>query len=227
MESHINKPLPPDEIQVDPSTEKKLRRSLLFIALAGLLAPCGFCWFSSQVETIELVLIPVVLGLIVLFYTLYTFYQRQQRQDLAPPLWRVGTVFLALLISTGLALLWLLRVVGWQTPSGLLIAGLGIWSLFLAGRRVWESWKFSRQAVVEEARDVELDMISIRGSHPIYPELVYRYAGGYRGRLRSDRIHRLAAEIRKAIENSRFTVVVKYLPEDPRVHRLENWRIEN
>ena len=69
-------------------------------------------------------------------------------------------------------------------------------------------------------------MISIRGSHPVYPQLVYRYAGDYRSQLRNERIHRNAAEIRQAIEDGRFRVIIKYLPDEPRVHRLESWTIE-
>ena len=226
MEPYLNNHTSQDDLPTDPTTEKKLRRGLYYVALAGLLAPCGMCWISTQVEAFEVVLLPSVLGLIVFAFTLYTLYQRQQQQDLAPPLWRVSLIFAALAGAAILALIWLLRSAGWDSISAYLILALGIWSLILAGRRVWESYSFFRQGIAEEADWVELDMVSIRGSHPIYPQLNYRYAGDYRGQLRNDRVHRLAAEIREALENDRLKVIIKYLPEDPRVHRLEKWWIE-
>lgn len=226
MEPFSNNPTSQGEIPTDPSSEKKIRQGLYFIALAGLIAPCGMCWLSTQVEVFEVILIPSVLGLIVLAFSIYTFYQRQQQQDLAPPLWRVGLVFGILAGAAALALVWMSRAAGWSSWAIYLVLALGLWSLFLAGRRVWESWSFSSQGTLEEATGVELDMVSIRGSHPIYPQLVYRYAGEYRGQLRTDRIHRQAAKIRQAIEAGRFKVMVKYLPDDPRVHRLEKWWIE-
>lgn len=226
MEPYLNKPTAQEEIPTDPTSEQKIRRSLYIIALVGLLAPCGMCWYSTQVAAFEVVLIPSVLSLIVFPFSIYTFYQRQQRQDLAPPLWRVGLIFSALAGASTLALVWLVRSVGWGGASIYLVLALGLWSLFLAGRRVWESWSFSQQGVQENAGEIELDMVSIRGSHPIYPQLNYRYAGEYRGQLRSDRVHRQIVEIREAIEAGRLRVTVKYLPEDPRVHRLEKWWIE-
>jgi hypothetical protein len=226
MDLYPNNPTPGDDLPADPTTEKKLRRSLYIVALAGLIAPCGLCWISTQVEAFEVVLLPSVLGLIVFAYSIYTLYQRQQRQDLAPPLWRVMLVFGILAGAATLTLIWLLRSTDWGSVSPYLILALGIWSLILAGRRVWESWSFSRQGLLKEADWVELDMVSIRGSHPIYPQLNYRYAGEYRGQLRNDRVHRKVAEIREAVEKDRLKVMVKYLPDDPRVHRLEKWWIE-
>lgn len=217
---------PGEEIPSDPTSEKKIRRSLYFVALLSLVTPCGMCWFSTQVENFEVILIPSVLALIVLAFSIYTFYQRQQQQDLAPPLWRVSLVFAALAGATTMALVWLVRSAGWSSTSNYLVLALGGWSLFLAGRRIWESWSFSRRGVKENAEGVELDMVSIRGSHPIYPQLNYRYAKEYRGQLRNDRIHRQIVEIRDAIESGQLHVTVKYLPENPRVHRLEKWWIE-
>lgn len=215
----------PDEVPEDPGTQKVIRRSLLFLALFGLLAPCGLCWYSTSVEAFELILIPSLLAVPVALYSVYVFYQREQKQDLAPPLWRVLLIFLGWSLAVGLALLWLLRAAGWRNAPGAVILGLGTWSLLLAGRRVWESWSFSRRSVEEENDLAVLDMISIRGSHPIYPQLVYRYAENYRGQLRSDRIHKYAAEIQAAIKQGSFRVTVQYLPENPRVHRLKGWRI--
>lgn len=214
-----------EEVPPDPGTQKIIRRSLLAIALISLLSPCGLCWYSTRAEAPELILIPAVLGLVVTLYSVYTFYQREQKQDLAPTLWRVLLVFFLLLLFCTLALLWLLSAVGWRNGTGAVILALGAWSLFLAGRRVWESWTFSRRSVEEENDLAELDMISIRGSHPIYPQLVYRYADGYRGQLRSDRIHKYAAEIQQAIKEGKFRVTVQYLPDNPRVHRLKGWQI--
>jgi len=215
----------PEETAADPITQKDVRRTLLLVALAGLLAPCGLCWYSTRLETFEQVLIPGLLGLIVLFYTLYILYQREQRQDLAPPLWRVGLIMIILLALCGLALAWLISSVGWQLPSGPIILTLGAWSFFLAGRRVWESWSFSRLAVEEENDLAELKMISIQGSHPIHPQLTYRYAGKYRGQLTNNRIRNKTLEIRQAIEEGKFRVKTKYMPENPRVHRLLGWKI--
>lgn len=214
-----------NEIPSDPSTERVIRRGLLIFALVTLLAPCGLCWVSTTVETAELIVIPASLAAIVTLYSLYTFYMRSQNQDLAPPLWRVGLAFLALALAAGLALLWLLRSVGWRGTSGGIILALGVWSLFLAGRRVWESWTFLRRAVKEESNRVVLEMTSIRGSHPIYPQLVYRYAGEYRGQVRNDRIHKWVAEIQLAIQGGKLKVMVKYLPEKPQVHRFLGWKI--
>ena len=76
----------PEEIPADPTTQIKLRRSLLYIALAGLMAPCGLCWYSTRVQNIEQVLIPGLLGIIILIYTVFILYKREQKQDLAPPL---------------------------------------------------------------------------------------------------------------------------------------------
>jgi len=215
----------PEDIPADPTTQKDLRRTLLLVALAGLLVPSGLCWYSTQVETIEQILIPSLLGLIVLFYTLYNFYQREQRQDLAPPLWRVGLIMFILLALGSLALVWLISAVGWLLPSGPIILILGAWSLFLAGRRVWESWSFSRLAVEEENDLAELKMISIDGSHPIHPQLVYRYAGKFRGQLTNNRIRNKIPEIRRAIEAGKFQTKVKYLPDNPRIHRFLGWKI--
>ncbi len=226
MDLYPNTPNPTDDLPTDPTSEKKIRRSLYFVALVGLIAPCGMCWYSTRLEAFEVILIPSVLALIVLAYSIYTFYQRQQQQDLAPPLWRVSLVFAALAGASTLALVWLVRSVGWSSTSNYLVLALGVWSLFLAGRRMWESWSFSRRGIEEIAEEVELDMVSIRGSHPIYPQLNYRYAGEYRGQLRNDRVHRQIVEIREAIEAEHLVVTVKYLPEDPRVHRLEKWWIE-
>lgn len=215
----------PEEFPADPTTQKVVRRTLLLVALAGLLAPCGLCWYSTRLETFEQVLIPGLLGLIVLFYTLYIFYQREQRQDLAPPLWRVGLIMTILLSLTGLALVWLVSAVGWQPIPSSIIQVLGIWALFLSGRRMWESWSFSRLAVEEENDLAELKMISIQGSHPIHPQLAYRYAGKYRGQLTNNRIRNKTPEIRQAIEEGKFRVKVKYMPENPRVHRFLGWKI--
>jgi len=215
----------PEEIPADPTTQKDLRRTLLLVALASLLAPCGLCWYSTRVETFEQVLIPGLLGFIVLLYTLYILYQREQRQDLAPPLWRVIMVLVFLAGVPIIALVWLVSAVGWQPIPSSIIQVLGIWALFLSGRRVWESWSFTRGAIEEENDLVELKMISIQGSHPIHPQLVYRYAGKYRGELTNNRIRNKTPEILQAIEDGKFQVKVQYLPDNPRVHRFQGWKI--
>jgi hypothetical protein len=195
------------------------------MALISMMAPCGLCWYSSRAEAAELILIPSILGVLAAGYSIYIFYQREQKQDLAPPLWRVILIFLGWSVVDGLAILWLVTVVGWRVLTGAVLLGLSAWTLFLAGRRVWEAWSFSQHAVEEENNLAVLEMISIRGSHPIYPQLVYRYAAGYRGQIRSDRIHKYTAEIQKAIQEGEFQVTVQYLPDNPRVHRLKSWRI--
>ena len=214
-----------EEIPADPTTQKDLRRTLLLVALASLLAPCGLCWYSTRVETFEQVLIPGLLGFIVPLYTLYILYQREQRQDLAPPLWRVIMVLVFLAGVPIIALVWLVSAVGWQPIPSSIIQVLGIWALFLSGRRVWESWSFTRGAIEEENDLVELKMISIQGSHPIHPQLVYRYAGKYRGELTNNRIRNKTPEILQAIEDGKFQVKVQYLPDNPRVHRFQGWKI--
>jgi hypothetical protein len=214
------------EVPPDPESSFNLRRVLALIAGAGLLLPCGLCWYSTRVEAIESALIPGLLAVITVFYTLFTFYQREQKQDLAPPLWRVILVFILLLILCALALSWLLSALGWQPLPASLILALGGWSLFLSGRRVWGSWVFSRKATVEENGLAELKMISIEGGHPVHPQLVYRYAEGYRGQKRGGRIKGQLPQIREAINENKLRVMVKYLPEDPRVHRFMGWKIE-
>jgi hypothetical protein len=103
---------------------------------------------------------------------------------------------------------------------------MGAWGLYLAGRRVWKSRTFSSQSVLYEVDSIKMDMVSIKGSHPIYAQLVYRYAGDYRGELRNERVQRRMAEIRVAVEEGRLRAIVRYLPDEPRVHRLESWWIE-
>lgn len=219
-----NQPLP-EEQPADPTTQVKLRRSLLFLALAILLASCGLCWYSTRVQAIETLLIPGLLGIIILFYTLYTFYQREQKQDLAPPLWRVGLVLGTILVLIILALVWMRSSLGWHPVSGPVILALGAWALFLSGRRVWEAWSFLQRSVEEENNLAEIKMISIAGSHPIHPQLAYRYAEKYRGQIESNRIRNKTPEIIQAIADGKFLVKVKYLPENPRVHRLLGWKI--
>lgn len=215
----------PEEIPADPTTHKKLRRSLLYFALASLMAPCGFCWYSTRVRTIEQVLIPGVFGIIILIYTIYILYQREQKQDLAPPLWRVVIILGIMIAITTLVVIWLVVTIGWHKIAGPIILALGAWSCFLAGRRVWESWSFLRLAIEEETDLVELKMISINGSHPIHPQLVYRYAEKYRGQLRNSRIRRKLPEIRQAIEDDKIRVTVKYFPDNPRIQRFLGWKI--
>lgn len=215
----------PEELPADPTTNKKLRRSLFFIALIGLLAPCALCYYSTRVESIEQALIPTLVAAIIGLYTLYTLYQREQKQDLAPPLWRVILILILLASAPTLGLVWLVSAVGWQPLPGSIILVSGLWALFLSGRRVWESWSFSQQAVEEVNELVELQMISIAGSHPIHPQLAYRYAEKYRGQLQNNRIRRKLPEIRQAIEERKIRVKVQYLPENPRVHRFLGWKI--
>ena len=225
MENLNPTPQPQEEMPADPGTEKSLRRGLLLVALLILLAPCGLCWYSTTLEAVELALIPGLLGLVAALYSLYIFYQRAQKQDLAPPLWRTVLVFTLLALATGLALWWLLAMVGWRSGAGMAVLALGGWSLFLAGRRVWASWSFARRAVVEQDSQAVLEMVSIRGSHPIYPQLVYHYGGSYRGQLQNDRVHHQVGQLKEAIEAGKLRVIVEYLPEDPRVHRVKGWRI--
>jgi hypothetical protein len=225
METLNPNPISPQEPPADPGTEQALRRGLLAVAVIALLAPCGLCWYSTTLEAVELVLIPGILGLVAAGYTIYRFYQREQKQDLAPPLWRALLVFSLLALATGLALWWLLAMVGWRNGAGIAILVLGAWALILSGRRVWEAWSFSRQAVEEETDQVELEMVSIGDSHPIYPRLVYHYAGNYRGQLQNEELHHKIEEIRPAVSAGTLRVRVVYLPEDPRVHRVTGWRI--
>jgi hypothetical protein len=206
--------------------EKKLRRDLILIAIAGLLLPCGLCWASMYSTTFETTLIPLIHGSLVGLYTLFAFYQHEGEKDLTPRLWREVLVFCVLAGIAGLAITWLIRSVGWRFVPGILILVLGAWSQFLSGRRVWKSMSFSRQSVLHEVDSAELDMVSIRGSHPIYAQLVYRYAGDYRGQLRTDRIQYRMDQIQAAMEEGRFRAIVRYLPDNPQVHRLENWWIE-
>jgi len=215
----------PEDIPADPTTQKDLRRTLLLVALISLLVPGGLCWYSTQVETIEQVLIPGLLGLIVLFYTLYYLYQREQRQDLAPPLWRVGLIMIFLLALVSLALVWLISAVGWLLPSGPIILVLGAWSLFLAGRRVWESWSFYHRGIEEKNNLAEIKMISIAGGHPIHPQLVYRYAEKYRGQIENHQIRNKTPELLQAIQEGKLQVKVKYLPDNPKIHRFLGWKI--
>ena len=214
-----------EEIQADPTTQVKLRSSLLLLALAGLLAPCGLCWYSTRVQTIEQVLIPGLLGVVVLIYTIYILYQREQKQDLAPPLWKVILILATIAAIITLTIIWLLAAIGWHKISGPIILALGAWSFFLAGRRVWESWSFSRQSIEEENDLAELKMVRINDGHPIHPQLVYRYAEKYRGQFRNSQIRRKLPEIRQAISDGKLRVKVKYLPENPRVHRFLGWKI--
>jgi len=215
----------PEEIPADPITQIKLHRSLLYIALAGLLAPCGLCWYSTRVPNIEHILIPGLLGIILFIYTIFIIYKRELNQDLTPPLWRVIFVFILLLGAVALAVIWLTASIGWHHISGPAILVLGAWSFFLAGRRVWESWSFFHLAVFEENDQAELKMISIDGGHPIHPELAYCYAGKYRGQITNNRIRNKSPEIRQAIKDGKFRVVIKYLPKNPRVHRFLGWKI--
>jgi hypothetical protein len=213
------------EVQPDPESQFNLRRVLALIAILGLLLPCGFCWYSTRVEAIENALIPGLLGFIVTIYTLFNLYQKEQNQDQAPPLWRVGIVFLFLAGISATATTWLLAAAGWSDLPGFLILALGGWSLFLAGRRLWDSWQFFRLGVVEENNLTELKMISIEGGHPIHPLLEYRYANKYRGQKRSSPIRGKLPEIRQAIKDGKFQVAIKYLPDNPRVHRFMGWKI--
>jgi hypothetical protein len=215
----------PEEKPADPTTQRKLRRSLLYIALGSMLAPCGLCWYSTRVQSIEGVMIPGIFGLVILIYTFYILYQREQRQDLAPPIWRVGLVFVLLIAITTLTMIWLNSAIGWHRISGPAILIMSAWAFFLAGRRVWESWSFSRQAVVEENFLTELKMVSIKGSHPIHPQLAYRYAENYRGIISNNQIRNRTPQIIEAIDDGKFLVKVKYLPDNPRVHRFLGWRI--
>lgn len=214
-----------EEIQADPTTQIKLRRYLLFLALAGLLSPWILCWYSTRIQSSELLLIPGILGVMVLIYSIYILYQREQKQDLAPPLWQVLLIFTIVATLVILALIWLMAAIGWHKISGPIILILGAWSFFLAGRRVWESWSFSKRAVVEENDLTELKMISIKGSHPIHPQLVYRYAENYSGQIANIRIRNKTPEIMQAIAERKLQVKVKYLPENPRVHRFLGWKI--
>ncbi len=215
----------PGEVQPDPEAQFNLRRVLTLIAVLGLALPCGFCYYSTRVEAIENALIPGLLGFIVTIYTLFTLYQKEQNQDQAPPLWRVGLAFLLLTGSSATAIIWLLAAVGWGNIPGFVILGLGGWSLMLAGRRVRDSWQFSRLGIVEENNLTELMMISIEGGHPIHPQLEYHYAGTYRGQKRSSPIRGQLPEISQAIKDGKFQVMIKYLPENPRVHRFMGWKI--
>lgn len=218
-------PEPTDHL-TDPGLDKKLKRDLILIALAGLLIPCGLCWTSMRSNSFETTLIPLLQGFLVGGYTLFAFYQREQEKDLALPLWRELIALGILAGVTSLFLAWLVRSVGWSGLTGTLILVLGLWGLFLAGRRAWMSRSFSRQSVLYEVDRVKLDMVSIKGSHPIYAQLVYHYAGDYRGELQNNRVQRRMADIRTAIEEGRFRAIVRYLPDEPRVHRLESWWIE-
>jgi len=215
----------PEEVPADPTTQRDLRRILLYLALIGLLAPCGLCWYSTRVESIEQALIPTLAGLIIGVYTLFTLYQREQKQDLAPPLWRVILILILLAAVPIVAQVWLVSAVGWQPLASSIIQVLGLWGLFLSGRRVWESWRFSRMAVLEENDLVELKMISIDGGHPIHPQLIYRYADKYRGQKRSSRLRDQLPEVRQAIADGKLRVMVQYLPESPKVHRFLGWKI--
>jgi hypothetical protein len=210
----------------DQELDKKLKRDLILIALAGLLIPCGLCWTSMRSNSFETTLIPLLHGFLVGGYTLFAFYQREQEKDLALPLWRELLTFVVLAGISALFLAWLIRSVGWSGFTGTLILAMGLWGLFLIGRRIWLSRSFSRQSVLYEIDSIKLDMVSIKGSHPIYAQLVYRYAGDYRGELQNDRVQRRMAEIRTAIDEGRFRAIVRYLPDEPRVHRLESWWIE-
>jgi hypothetical protein len=222
----IDPHLPPqEELPADPTTQNELRSSLLLLALIGLTAPCILCWYSTRTESLEQVLIPGLMAGWVLVYTFYSQRQREQKQDLAPPLWRAGIDLGLQITATALALIWLVGSIGWHPISGPAILILGSWTFFLAGRRVWESWSFSRLAVREETALAKLEMISLDGGHPIHPQLVYRYAEKYRGECTNNRIRNKTPEIRQAIEQDKLRVSVKYLPENPRVHRFLGWKI--
>lgn len=213
------------EIPPDPEAQFNLRRVLALIAGIGLILPCGLCWYSTRIEAIESALIPGLFSIIILTYTLFTFYQKEQKQDLAPPLWRVILVFLILILLPALALSWLISTLAWQPIPGIIILVLAGWSLFLSGRRVWGSWIFARQGIVEESDQVELKMISIEGGHPIHPELVYYYAGHFRGQKRGGQIKGQLPAIREALKDQKLRVLIKYLPGNPRVQRFQGWKI--
>ena len=215
-----------NQVPTEKGLENKLKRDLLWIALAGLLLPCGLCWASLRSTSFETTLIPLLEGTIVGGYSLYAFNQRENEKDLTLPLWKETLSFSFLAGFTGLALAWLIRSVGWSGFTGTLILAMGLWGLFLAGRRIWNARSFSRRSVLYEIDSIKFDMVSIKGSHPIYAQLEYHYAGDYRGQLANERIQRRMAEIRTAIEEGRFRAIVRYLPDDPRVHRLESWWIE-
>ncbi len=214
-----------EEIQADPTTQVKLRSILLLLALAGLLTPCGLCWYSTRVQSIEQALIPSLLGVVVLIYTIYILHQREQKQDLAPPLWQVILILAILAAIVTLAIIWMVAATGWHKISGPIILSLGAWSFFLAGRRVWESWSFSHLSIEEENDLAQVKMVSIDGGHPIHPQLVYRYAEKYRSQIANFRIRNKTPEIIQAISEGKLQVKVKYLPENPRIHRFLGWKI--
>jgi hypothetical protein len=216
----------PNNFPTEEGLDQKLKRDLALIAIAGLLIPCGLCYTSLRSTYFETTLIPLLQGVIVGGYSLFAFYQREQGKDLALPLWKELISFVFLGSFTALSLVWLVRSVGWSGVTGTLILAMGAWGLFLAGRRIWNSRSFSSKSVIYEVDSIKLDMVSIKGSHPIYAQLVYQYAGEYRGQLQNDRVQRGMAEIRTALDEGRFRAIVRYLPDDPKVHRLESWWIE-
>ncbi len=222
----MNKIDKPEDQLTDQGIDKKLRRDLMLIAIAGVLLPCGLCWTSMRSSSFETTLIPLLQGFVVGAYTMIVFYQGEQEKDLTLPLWREILTFSILAGATVLFLAWLVRSAGWSGITGTLILALGLWGLFLAGRRIWKSQTFSRLSVLYEVDSIKLDMVSIRGSHPIYAQLVYRYADDFRGQVQNDRIQRQMAEIREAVDGGRLRAIVRYLPDDPRIHRLESWWIE-
>ena len=53
-----------------PKANNKVRRCLLLVSLGGLVLFCSFCWYTTQVETVEQIFIPGLMGF-VLLYTLF------------------------------------------------------------------------------------------------------------------------------------------------------------
>ena len=78
----------PNEFPTEEGTDNKLKRDLLWIALAGLLLPCGLCWTSLRSTSFETTLIPLLQGAVVGGYSLYAFYQRENEKDLTLRLWK-------------------------------------------------------------------------------------------------------------------------------------------
>ena len=66
----MNTKFKPEDLLTEQGMDKKLRRDLLWIALAGLLLPCGLCWTSMRSNSFETTLIPLLHGFLVVLFSI-------------------------------------------------------------------------------------------------------------------------------------------------------------
>jgi hypothetical protein len=207
-------------IEVRLQTRRKWKtRQVLLAVTFGFVAVILYC-LLAMILPLEEILIPSLVLTLGGIPWLILRTMKQERFVLFRTWFAILLLCIAVLFTIG-GLTFTMRIVNLISLSTLAVLVVGLWSIITSIRILRDAYHFDKESIEVEASGLSITYMDL--AEHVIPVLNYIYMGKYQD---YKAIRWKDKRISKALNADRLRVFVRYLAQDPRIHRVSRIGID-